>query len=118
MNKHIKITLTYIHSILSLLLAVCCIGWIVLIGEGAYVNGHIPTYGDIETISLDGWDRAFVGYSLTVMFFGGFFLLTLILLNKRLKWIKFNKTIIVIGLISLIVNTLILFSPCLTWVLD
>lgn len=118
MKRSITITITFIHSILSFLLAFCCIGWIVLIAEGAYINGHIPKYGDIETISFDGLDRFFVGYSLTIMILGGLLWLTVTIINKKLKWIKFNRTIFAIGIISIIVSALIIISPCSTWALD
>ena len=118
MSKNIKVITAYIYSILSLTLAACVIGWIILITEGTIANGHIPTYGDIETISFDGWDRAFVGYSLTFIFFGGLAWLIATLLYKKVKWVKLNRTIYIVGLISLIINTLIILSPCLTWALD
>jgi hypothetical protein len=118
MKEHISTALTYIQSTLSILFAIGCIGWIILIGEGTYVNGHIPTYGDIETISFDGWDRSFVGYSLSLMFFGGAFWLTLTLINLKLKLIRQQKAIFAIGLTSLILNSIILFSPCTVWALD
>lgn len=93
-------------------------GWIFIIAEGAVVNGRLPLYGDIETVSFNGWDRIFIQYPMIFMLFGGIFWLPLTLVNSKTNWFQPNETTITMGFAACILDLLIILSPYSTWALD
>lgn len=111
----------FLKSVLTLttILLICSgLIWVYFIAYGTIEFGHLPKYGDPELISYDGLDRKLIVCSTLIMFYGvltwtGTFLLTRVL---RIKGIP--PRVLNLGLLTLIGNLLIMFSPSFIWALD
>ena len=86
--------------------------------QGYFTLGHLPTYGDPEIVSFDGIDRQMVIYSLVTMFYGmlTFIILTIVDLINRFKIV--NSTVRIIGIFSLFLDILVIYSDQAKWLLD
>ena len=108
----------WLFTVSSLALLLSAGVWLYFIALGFAEIGHLPRYGDPEVISFDGLDRQLLLASTTTMFYGIITWVLTLLLIRTLKIFKPDKSIFKMGLVALVVNLLIIFSPCFTWALD
>jgi hypothetical protein len=103
---------------LSVILFLPVIIWVAFIFMGYQKLGHLPTLGDPEVVSFEGFDRFLVITALYVYMFGGVIWFLLIIINFILKLREIRWKYFVIGATAIGLTILLTFTPQFSWLLD
>ena len=102
----------------SFILLISALIWIYFITQGWALFGHLPKYGDLEIISVGGFDRMLIIFSTVSMFYGFCIWLGAILIDKIFKMSLTKKREIIAGSLIILLDILIISSPSFSWALD
>jgi spore maturation protein SpmB len=79
--------------------------------------GHLPYYGDKQTISSNGFDRLIVAIMIYPMCFG-FYVWGILTSSGILLGLKRRRKLYIIGFTLCVLNILAMLSSQFEWILD
>jgi hypothetical protein len=91
--------------------------WVTLILKGYADLGRLPVPGEPVNINFEGLD-VIIGLTLIIMYVFPFIWAGLTAGIIAFKGVRLNRTSIVIGIVGIVLDVVIIFSPQFRWIMD